>query len=100
MRTRSVLASVLAGALFLAACGGDSSGDEAASPSETGTETSTEAGTAAPSEAGSQPELVSEDLPEGVAATVGDTEISVEDLEQRVAAVREVPQVALVRYPS
>lgn len=94
MRTRSVLASVLAGALFLAACGGDSSGDEAASPSETGTETSTEAGTAAPSEAGSQPELVSEDLPEGVAATVGDTEISVEDLEQRVAAVREVPQVA------
>lgn len=92
MRVRTALAPLLAGALFLTACGGSS---EEASPEATGSESATaaETGTAAPTEGASQPELVSEDLPEGVAATVGGEEISVEALEERMAVVREVPQV-------
>lgn len=92
MRIRTAVAPLLAGALFLTACGGSS--DDAA-PEATGSESATaaEGATGTPTDAASTPELVSEDLPEGVAATVGDEEISVEALEERMAAIREVPQV-------
>ena len=94
MRTRLPLALLLSGALVLSACGGggdDASGDATDTPSATATD-------AAPSDASStdpagQAELVSEDLPEGVAATVSGTEISVEELEARLEVIRAIPQV-------
>ena len=93
MRTRLAAIPLLAGALLLGACGdsGDSSSDDAATtPSSTAT--ATEGGTAAAEP--TQAELVSEDLPEGVAARVGDAEIAVETLEERLAVIREIPEVA------
>ena len=95
MRTRLPLALLLSGALLLSACGGgdeatDTDTDAAASTADTASETATDA---APSENPSQAELVSEDLPDGVAATVGDSEIPVEALQQRLSVIREIPQV-------
>lgn len=91
MRTRPVLASLLAGALFLAACSGDESSDPTAT--DTPTAGATDGGTDAPTDAASQADLVSEDLPDGVAATVGDTEVAVADLQQRLELIRQIPQV-------
>ena len=79
---------LLAGSLLLAACGG---GDDASTDaSATATDTATDA---APSDAPSQADLVSEDLPEGVAATVGGEQIPVQDLEARLEVIRTIPQV-------
>lgn len=87
MRTHLVLAPVLAGALLLAACG---DADDAA-PSDA---TADPSSTAAAEDGAAQDVPVSEDLPDGVAATVGDTEVAVDDLEARLALVREIPEVA------
>ena len=96
MRTRLAAIPLLAGALLLGACGdsGDASDDAATTPTPTSTSTSTatEDGTAAAEP--TQADLVSEDLPDGVAARVGDTEISVETLEERLAVIRDIPEVA------
>ena len=94
MRTRLPLALLLSGALLLSACGGGDEATDTDAASATATDAASETATdAAPSEAASQAELVSEDLPDGVAATVGDTEIPVEALEQRLSVIREIPQV-------
>lgn len=88
------LALLLAGALVLGACGQSDDTATDATATDTPTAAVTEGGTGAPTEGGTQAELVSEDLPEGVAATVGDTEIAVEDLEARLELIRELPQVS------
>lgn len=96
MRTRLVL--VLAGALVLGAC---SDADEATteeSPTATGTATATDS--AAPgTEATATPPgdsaqaSASADLPDGVAARVGDADIATAQVQERVALVRELPEV-------
>ena len=96
MRTRLPLALLLSGALLLSACGGG--GDEASTDVSATDAPSTTATDAAPSDGAStdpaaQAELVSEDLPEGVAATVGGEEIAVEDLQARLEVIREIPEV-------
>ncbi len=89
MRTRLPLALLLSGALVLSACGG---GEEASSDA-TATDTPSATATDAAPDADAQADLVSEDLPEGVAATVGGEEIPVEDLEARLELIRSIPQV-------
>lgn len=93
MRFRVAALPLLAGALLLGACSdsGDAP-DDGATGTPTSTVTATEDGTAAADP--TQAELVSEDLPEGVAATVDDTEIAVETLEERLDVIREIPDVA------
>lgn len=95
MRTR--IALLLAGALVLGACGqSDEPASEAGTENPSATESATDAPTDAATDAagqGAQAEPVSGDLPEGVAATVGDTEVTVEELEARLALIREIPQV-------
>lgn len=99
MRTR--IALLLAGALALGACGqSDEPASEAGTDTPAATESATDAPTDAPSDGatdaageGAQAEPVSGDLPEGVAATVGDTEVTVEELDARLALIREIPQV-------
>jgi hypothetical protein len=87
------LALLLAGALVLGACGQSDDTSTDAAATDTPSATATEGGTAAPSPGASQPEPVSEDLPDGVAATVGDTEVATEALDERLALIREIPQV-------
>lgn len=95
VRTRLPLAMLLSGALLLSACGDDGDGGDAATDAatDTATDAPTAAGTDAPTDQPTQAELVSEDLPDGIAATVGDTEIPVEVLQARLDAMRQIPQV-------
>lgn len=72
MRARTLSAAALLAVLALAGCGSD---DE---PSATDTPTTADGEAAAPSPA---------DLPDGVAAQVNDTEIPVEQVEERVSAL-------------
>lgn len=91
MPTRLPLALLLSGALLLSACG---DGDDAATDaSATDAPTAATDGTDVPTDQPTQAELVSGDLPDGVAATVGDTEIAVEDMQARLDAIRQIPQV-------
>lgn len=85
LRSR-LLPALFAVALALAAC---SSGDDAAAP-DTGPTTpgSTEGAAAAPTE------LVSDDLPDGVAARVGEVDISADDLEARFSLAVEIPEIS------
>lgn len=75
MRARTPVVAVLLATLALAGCGGGEDEPSATSSPTAGTEAA-----AAPSPV---------DLPEGVAAQVGDTEIAVETVEQRVQALTE-----------
>ena len=96
MRTRLPLALLLSGALVLSACGGggdEASGDATATDTPTAAATDGASSDATASEPSAQADLVSEDLPEGVAATVGDEEVPVDQLEARLEVIREVPQV-------
>lgn len=73
MRARNLIATAAVAAIALAGCGG---GDEP---------TATESPTAGSTEAAASPTPV--DLPEGIAAKVDDSEIAVEQVEQRVDAL-------------
>lgn len=92
MRTR--FAVMLAGVLVLAACADADDATRGGTPAPTATDDTTTGGAAteAPTAAG-QAELSSSDLPDGVAATVGDARITTEAVEKRLALVREIPQV-------
>lgn len=98
MRSRN-LAFLFAAALTLGACasGGDGDVSESSSPSDTPSESGS--ATPGPADAGSDPAAeqlptVSEDLPDGVAATVAGQDIEVAVVEARFALVSELPQVA------
>lgn len=93
MRTRLPLALLLSGALFLGACGGGDEASSDATATDTPTATEGDPSDADSTDPAAQAELVSEDLPEGVAATVGGEEIPVEDLEGRLEVIRAIPQV-------
>lgn len=88
-------AVLLAGVLVLGACGDtDDTGLGDTSPPIATDGAATEgAATASPTEASSPSGLASADLPDGVAARVGDVEIRTEDVDERVALVREIPEV-------
>lgn len=97
-RRSAPAAILLAGALLLGACSSDDAGGQADgtdAPTEAATDTATDApapaGTEAPTDAAP---LVSEDLPDGVAATVADEEIPVASLEERFQLVSQLPDVA------
>lgn len=86
MRTR--FAVLLAGVVVLGGCAGDTGAGD--TPPSTATEA---AGTETSPGAASASDLVSADLPDGLAARVGDVEITTDDVEERMALVRQVPQV-------
>lgn len=89
--SRFLLPLSLVAVLGLAACSSEPAGD-GASPTTTASpgaaETGTEGGTAAP-----EGETFSADLADGVAATVGDTEIPTDDLEARLELTLESDQM-------
>lgn len=91
--SRFLLPLSLVAVLGLAACSSSEPAGDGASPTTTaspgaGAETGTEGGTAAP-----EGETFSADLADGVAATVGDTEIPTEDLEARLELTLESDQM-------
>ncbi len=89
--SRFLLPLSLIAVLGLAACSSSEPASDGASPTTTaspGTGAGTEGGTAAP-----QGETFSADLADGVAATVGDTEIPTDDLEARLELTLESDQM-------